>query len=149
MTTVERSRLVDAAPTEVWKVLSGFETISSWAPNVEHSCFLTEETSGVGTTRRVQVGRSALIETVVEWKEPRTLSYSLKGLPPVIRSITNTWRLEPTEDGTKVRLITDIDAGPRPPQKLIARIVGRRLGAASDEMLSGLVAHLGRRGQRP
>tara|TARA_B110000014_G_scaffold149674_1_gene104362 strand:- start:86 stop:535 length:450 start_codon:yes stop_codon:yes gene_type:complete len=149
VTTVERSRLVEAAPTEVWKVLSKFETISSWAPNVEHSCFLAEETSGVGTTRRVQVGRSALIETVVEWEEPRTLSYSLKGLPPVIRSVTNTWRLEPTEDGTKVRLTTDIDAGPRPPQKLIARIVGRRLGAASDEMLSGLVAHLGRRGLRP
>ena len=149
MTTVERSRLVDAAPTEVWKVLSEFGTISSWAPNVEHSCFLTEGASNVGTTRRVQVGRSALIETVVEWEEPHTLSYSLKGLPPVIRSVTNTWRLEPTEDGTKVRLISNIDAGPRPPQKLIARIVGRRLGAASDEMLSGLVAHLGRRGQRP
>ena len=116
MTTVERSRLVDAAPTEVWKVLSEFETISSWAPNVEHSCLLTEETSDVGTTRRVQVGRSALAETVVEWEEPHTLSYSLKGLPPVIRSATNTWRLEPTEDGTKVRLTTDIDAGPRPPQ---------------------------------
>ncbi|MCH2432647.1 MAG: SRPBCC family protein [Acidimicrobiales bacterium] len=81
MTTVERSRLVDAAPTEVWKVLSEFETISSWAPNVEHSCFLTEGASDVGTTRRVQVGRSALIETVVEWEEPHTLSYSLKGLP--------------------------------------------------------------------
>ena len=82
MTTVERSRLVDAAPTEVWKVLSEFETMSSWAPNVEHSCFLTEGASDVGTTRRVQVGRSALIETVVEWEEPHTLSVVLpQGAP--------------------------------------------------------------------
>ncbi|MDG2428649.1 MAG: SRPBCC family protein [Acidimicrobiales bacterium] len=148
MTTLERFRLVDAAPTEVWKVLSEFEAINSWAPNVEHSCFLTESTSGVGTARRVQVGRSALVETVVEWEEPHTLSYSVEGVPPVIRSVTNTWQVEPTEDGTKVRLITEIDAGRRPPQKLIARIIGRRLGAASDEMLCGLVDRLGRRGQQ-
>ncbi len=149
MTIVERSRLVEAAQNEVWKVLAEFEVISSWAPNVEHSCFLTEETSGVGTTRRVQVGRSALIETVIVWEEPHTLSYSLKGLPPVIRSVTNTWWLKPTENGTKVRLTTDIDAGSRPPQRLIARIVARRLGAASDKMLSGLEAHLSHRGQQP
>ncbi|HJO79791.1 MAG: SRPBCC family protein [Acidimicrobiales bacterium] len=149
MTAVERSRLVDATPVEVWKVLSEFETISSWAPNVEHSCVLTGKTSGVGTARRVQVGRSALLETIIEWEEMRTLSYSIGGLPPVIRSVTNTWRLEPTENGTKVRLTTDVDAGPRPPQKLIAHIVGRKLGAASDEMLLGLAAHLSRGRQRP
>lgn len=141
--------MVDLAPIEIWRVLSEFETISSWVPNVEHSCLLAERTSGIGTTRRVQIGRSVLVETVVEWVEPHTLSYSVEGLPPVIRSVTNTWRLEPTSGGTKVWFITDINAGQRPQQKLIAWIVGRRLGAVSDGILSGLVAHMSLAEQRP
>ena len=69
-------------------------------------------------------------------------SYKITGLPPVIKSVTNTWRLGASGDATMVWLTTEIEAGPRPPQKAIAKAVGRKLGQSSDEMLAGLSAYL-------
>ncbi|MEL6980865.1 MAG: SRPBCC family protein, partial [Actinomycetota bacterium] len=114
-----------------------------------HSCLMSDQTEGVGTTRRIQVGRTTLVERVIDWVEPSTLAYELDGLPPVVRSVTNRWTIEPDEDGrapgrpaVTVSLTSTIDAGPRPPQQVVARAVGRRLGTASDGLLDGLVAHL-------
>lgn len=88
--------------------------------------------------RRIQTSGTTILETV-EWWEPGVgLSYSITGLPPVIRSVTNTWRLGGSGDQTIVVLSTEIDAGPRPPQQLVAKAVGRKLGEVSDQMLAGL-----------
>ena len=43
---------------------------------------------------------------------------------------------------TAVTLTSAIDAGPRPPQQLVARVAGRVLATASRQMLSGLDEHL-------
>jgi Polyketide cyclase / dehydrase and lipid transport len=147
MTIAARSGSIAARPHEVWAVLADFGAISSWAPNVDHSCLLTEQDAGVGTARRIQTGRTTLVETVAVWTPPTTdspgvLSYSLAGLPRVIRSVTNTWQLTLRGGATVVTLTSAVDAGPRPPQKGIARIVGRRLASASDEMIAGLTSHI-------
>ena len=147
MTNVERSGTIGVTPSEVWAVLSDFAAISTWAPNVDHSCLLTEQETGIGTARRIQTGRTTLIETVVTWSAPTTdspgaLSYSLAGLPKVVRSVTNTWSLMNDRAGTAVTLTSTIDTGPRPPQKVVAKVVGRKLAAASDEMIAGLTRHI-------
>ena len=142
MTTVERSGVTSASPDEVWAVLSDFAAISSWAPNVDHSCLLSEQSEGVGMVRRIQTDRSTIVETVEIWQPGSTLAYRITGLPPVIKSVTNTWRIVASGDSTAVSLTTEIDTGPRPPQRLIAKAVGKRLGAASDQMLEGLTQHL-------
>ena len=142
MSSVERSTTIDASPDDVWAILADFGEIGLWAPNCDHSCLLSEQTSGVGTVRRVQVGRTTLIETVTTWEPGSTLSYAITGLPPVIRSVANTWRLESHGTGTLVTLTTEVDAGPRPPQQMIARVLGRKLAAASQEMLAGLSARI-------
>ena len=72
------------------------------------------------------------------WEPASSFSYTITGLPPVIRSVVNRWTLESDGDDTLATLTTDIDAGPRPPQQLMARIVGRRFAAASEAMLAGL-----------
>ncbi|HEY5662986.1 MAG TPA: SRPBCC family protein [Ilumatobacter sp.] len=148
MTAVVKTRVVASPSERVWDVLAAFERIAEWAPEVDHSSLLTEHGSGVGAVRRVQLGRMVLTETVRTWQAGSGLSYTIAGLPPVVRSVVNTWQLEPASDGTLVVLTTEIDAGPRPPQLLIARAVGRRLGAAGDSMLAGLAAHLERQ-ERP
>lgn len=150
MTGISRTGSIPAPPEVVWNVLADFGAIVVWAPNVDHSCLLTEQQSGLGAARRIQTGRTTLVETVTEWApptddEPGVLSYRLDGLPKVVRSVTNSWRLTPGDDGTAVTLTSTVDAGPRPPQKLIARIVGRKLAAASDEMIAGLAAHVSTR----
>ena len=89
MATVERALLILRPPDEIWQVLSEFADISSWAPNVDHSCILSDQTAGVGAIRRIQSGRATLVETVVEWEERSRLSYSIGGLPPVIRRLAD------------------------------------------------------------
>ena len=142
MVAVSRNRLIPASRDAVWAVLSDFGAISSWAPNVDHSCLMAEKTEGIGMVRRIQTGRTTVVETVEVYEPGRALGYRLTGLPPVIRSVTNTWTLASTGEETTATLTTEIDAGSRPPQKAIARAVGRALGNASDQMLDGLAAHL-------
>jgi uncharacterized protein YndB with AHSA1/START domain len=143
VTEVVRSRVITADPGDVWTTLSDFGAISRWAPAVDHSCLLGAEAddAGVGAVRRVQVGRMTLLERVVDCQPPRLLAYRIEGLPPVLRSVSNEWRLDPDPGGTRATITTQVEAGPRPPQKLVAAIVARRLGAASDGMLDGLAAH--------
>lgn len=142
MTTVERRGTIDATPAEVWAVLADFAAISSWAPNVDHSCLLSEQTEGVGMARRIQTAGATVVETVETWSPAVELAYRITGLPPVIRSVTNTWRLTRLGDATTVGLTTDIDAGQRAPQKVIGKVLGRRMASASDEMIAGLAARL-------
>ncbi len=73
-TVIERSITVGASPEAVWAVLAAFDRISTWADDVEHSSYLTEQTEGVGSTRRVQVGRTVLVERVTEWDPPNALA---------------------------------------------------------------------------
>lgn len=138
MTSIVRTTEVPAPPADVWAVLADFGEISAWAPNVDHSCLMGEQGEGVGAVRRIQAGRTTLLERIEAWDPPTTLSYSLSGLPPVVRSASNSWQVEATAGGARVSLTSRVDAGPRPPQKLVARIVGRVMARASDQMLAGL-----------
>ena len=131
-----------AAPEVVWRVLADFGTLARWAPNVDHSCLLAEQPEGVGMVRRVQVGRSALVESVVAWVPAKTLAYEIAGLPTMLEQVTNTWTLEPQTSGTKVTLTTEIDAGTRPLKRMAAKVVGHKFAGASEEMLDGLAEHI-------
>ena len=142
MIEVSRSCDVDASPSAVWAVLADFATISSWAANVDHSCLMSGQTEGVGMVRRIQSGRTTLLEQVVTWAPSATLSYELRGLPSVVRSATNTWTIVETASGSRVSLTSQVDSGPRPSQQLVAKAVGHKLGQASDQLIAGLKARV-------
>ena len=76
MADVSDEITINSPPDVVWAALADFGAISAWAPNVDHSCLTTEQDQGVGSVRRVQVGRNALLERVVEWNEGQSLAYS-------------------------------------------------------------------------
>lgn len=142
MTTVRRHRTIGAPPADVWSALADFGGVSRWAANVDHSCVMTEQTSGIGTVRRVQTGHTTLIETAETWQKGESLSYTITGLPRMIRTAVTTWSLEASGDRTVVTVRTDVDAGPRPSQRVIAKVIGRKFATAADEMLAGLAAHV-------
>lgn len=142
MAQVAASLAVPAQPDAVWDVLSDFATISAWAPDVDHSCLLSDQTEGVGMVRRIQTGRSTLRETVTRWEPGIALAYTITGLPPVIRSLTNEWSLALDGSGTSVTVTTTVDAGPRPPQQAVARVIARKVATATNAMLAGLAEHL-------
>ena len=123
-------------------MLGRFDRISSWAPDVDHSSYLTEQTEGVGAARRVQVGRMVLVERVTVWDPPHTLAYELEGLPPVVGGATNRWELRPDGTGTEVTLTSTVDPGRKPPGRLVAPLLARRLTRVGDGLVAGLAAHL-------
>ena len=142
MAEVSESVEIAGSRDEVWAVLADFGAIVEWAPNVDHSCLTTADGEGVGATRRVQVGRNALLERIVEWSPGDALAYELDGLPPIVRSATNRWSLAGEGATTSVTLTTSIDTGSRPPQRAVGRVVGRSLAKASRQMLDGLKAQV-------
>lgn len=148
MITTERTRTIPAERSRVWDVLADFDRLADWAPNADHTCWLdepAEDCGMIGRARRVQAGRVVLVERITVWEPPARLAYDLGGLPPVVKSAVNEWRLvtDPSSvERTIVMLATHVDCGPRPPQQLVARLVGNRLAKASDVMLAGLADHL-------
>lgn len=133
---------IEVSRDRVWAVLADFGAIAAWASNVDHSCLTTEQSMGVDCVRRVQVGRNALLERVIDWQDRERLAYAIEGLPSVVRSAVNSWALEAHGDSTTVTLTTQINTGPRPPQQLVARVLRKAMGKASREMLAGLKTHV-------
>lgn len=142
MTQVARRRTVHADIDRIWTVLADFGSISTWAPNVEHSSLTTRAGQGVGATRRVQVGRNALLERVTVWEPGRTLAYEITGLPKAVRSVENRWTLARYDDATEVTLTSTVVVGSRPPQRIVERIVARVLAKAADQLVAGLATHV-------
>jgi hypothetical protein len=140
---IDRSRRIAADPQSVWDVLADFGSISSWADNIDHSCILNQGSEPTGTTRRVQIGRNALVETITEFDTTRALAYDVDGLPKRVRRFNNRWSLRPAVDGgTIVTLTSTVEIGSGPMHKLAERAVCRVQVRQSDVMLAGLANRL-------
>ena len=139
MADIARSRTIAAEPKEVWDVLADFGSISSWADNIDHSCILNHGSEPVGTTRRVQIGRNALVERITEFDPTWALAYDVEGLPKRLRRFSNRWTLRRIQGGdTVVTMTTTVEIGPHAMQKLAERAVCRAQVRQSDVMLAGL-----------
>ena len=131
------SIIISASKEEIWNVLSEFDQIYLWAENVDHSCFHSEQKTGVGTTRRIQQGPNVVLETITCWEEPVNLSYQIEGLPPVFKKVTNSWKL--FDEGLKTRVELSVHIVPiRPPAEIAARILSRFFSRLNKQMLTGL-----------
>ena len=143
MAAVDRTRTIAASPTQVWNVLADFGAISTWAGDVDHSCLLTGDAIAVGTARRLQVGRDALVERITEFDPQFVLAYDIEGLPKALGRVNNRWCLEATSGGlTIVTLTSTVEIGSRLDQQLAERVACRVLARQSEAMLAGLADRL-------
>lgn len=134
------SRATVPTPAEVvWETLAGFSDLSHWATGIQHSSMLTGGPPGVGATRRVQVGRATLRETVEVWEPGRRLRYRIEGLPAVVTGASNTWVLVPRDGGgTEIVLTGEVTTKVGP----AARVVARLLGRANEGLVTDLAARV-------
>lgn len=143
---ISRSRTIAASAQQVWDVLADFGAISSWAGNIDHSCLLEHGRDGVavGTSRRVQVGRDALVERITEFDGPVALAYTIEGLPRPLDRVANRWTLTPDSPAasTTVSLTTTVQIGANPLASLAQRALCRFISKQSDAMLAGLAARV-------
>ena len=142
MAQISRVRTIAAPPQQVWQVLADFGAISSWAGNVDHSCLLEHRPTLIGTTRRVQVGRTALVERVTDAAPASALAYDIEGLPRRLRRVNNRWTLTPTRAGTTVTLTSTVEIGGNPLARAAEHAICRFMAKQSDVMLAGLTARL-------
>jgi Polyketide cyclase / dehydrase and lipid transport len=147
--TRTRTRTIAARVQEIWDILAEFGSLSSWADNADHSCILFSGPDGgaIGTARRVQMKRDALVERIVEFDPPRALAYDIEGLPGRLGRVTNRWTLATTGDDSKgdstvVTLTSTVKIGPHARHKLTERVVCRVVARQSDSMLAGLANRL-------
>ena len=145
MAEIHRTRSIAASAQKIWAVLADFGALSSWADNADHSCILFRGADGgpVGTARRVQIKREALVEQITEFDPPRALSYDIEGLPTALRRVTNRWTVTPTDgESSVVTLTSTVEIGPHSPQRLAEHVLCRFLARESDSMLAGLANRL-------
>ncbi|MBX7433355.1 SRPBCC family protein [Mycobacterium sp. Y57] len=140
MVEVSRSRTVDAGPEAIWAVLADFGSLSEWADDIDHSSLLheTDPAHPIGTTRRIQVGRDTLLETIVEFDPPHSLAYDITGLPRRV-SASNRWTLHPDAGGrTTVTLTSTVAVAAGPIGPIAERAVARLMAKRSDGLLTSL-----------
>ncbi len=144
MAEIARTRIIAAAPQEVWNVLADFGALSTWVDRADHSSILVHGPGGgpIGTSRRVQMGRNTLVETMVEFDPPRALAYEIEGLPKPLGRVANRWTLRPQDDATSVTLTSTVEIGSGPLRQLVERAVCRVMARESDGMLAGLAKRL-------
>lgn len=137
---MSRGRTVAAPVQAVWDVLADFGAIGEWADNVDHSCILEHGPHGpVGTSRRVQVGRNALVERITESAAPATLAYEIEGLPHRLRRVANRWTVAAApRGGTDVRITSTVQIGANPLARIAERALCAMMATQSDTMLTGL-----------
>jgi hypothetical protein len=140
---IDRSRTIAADLQAVWDVLADFGSISSWADNIDHSCILVQGNEPLGTTRRVQIGRNALVETITEFDPLRAIAYDVDGLPKRVRRFANRWTVRSTGTGATIVVLTStVEIGSGTVKKLAERALGRVQIRQSEIMLAGLAHRL-------
>lgn len=128
-----------ADPAAVWGLLADFGSISAWAGNVDHSCLLQQVPGGgPGTSRRVQVGRTTLVERITDYQPGTTLGYDIEGLPRRLGRIANRWTLADRGADTVVTLTSTVDVGDNPLARAVGGVLCRAMGKQSDALLRGL-----------
>ena len=140
MPVVRRSRVVPAAPAEVWRTVGDPHHLPRWWPRVER----VEAADARGFTELLRSSKGAGVRAdfrIEERREPELLRWSqdIEGTPfeRMMRAAQTTVALAPADGGTRVELGLDMKlAG-------MARLGGlqvrRALAKQLDEALDALV----------
>jgi uncharacterized protein YndB with AHSA1/START domain len=141
---ISRSRTIVAEPQAIWDVLADFGALSAWAKKADHSSIMNHGADGaaLGTTRRVQMGRNALVERIIEFDPPTALAYSIEGLPRRLHNVVNRWTLHPAGNATEVVLTSRVEIGGNPLARAAEWVVCHGMAKESDSMLAGLARRM-------
>lgn len=94
--------VLDMPRLEVWQRMQDLTLSKYYVPGLQDCRVITEQTSGVGTSRTVYMKRSQLDETVIEWSDGYGFVLRLHNgdRPPMIFSrATACYRIEDNPDG--------------------------------------------------
>lgn len=141
--TASVSGRTSASPAAVWRILGEqFFDLAEWSSAIGHSSAMTTTPPGVGASRRVSAGGRILIENVIDWVPESGLAYELVGLPPIISRVENRWSLTADGEGTSVVLACAVEPGPKPPMRVAAKALIRRVAKTNESLVADLISRV-------
>lgn len=106
MTTVTVTRLINADIESVWQQISNVKKVENWHPAVATADLLSENTAGLGATRRCNYyDGSDVIEEVIEFGEYE-FNLEIREFKFPMKNFTSKWKLTPTREGNTQISIT-------------------------------------------
>ena len=99
---LEFSRMIQATPNEVWRLLSDHKALSNWIPHVKSSSIVDKGYNNEekqGTLRKVQFGKDVLNETIVFWDETFGYAYSIADMH-IVKNHVGHFSITEKMDGT-------------------------------------------------
>ncbi len=133
---IDIRKLIDAAPTAVWRLIEDSASWPSWTPIESFELERRGSADGTGEIRTFRTGRVQVREEIVEKRVERRLSYVLLG-GLAVRDYRADIDLSPTSDGTEIRWYTTFKAK-LPGSGWLYR---RALAKATREFVDGLARH--------
>lgn len=92
---ITRTIDINAPVNDVWKALAKLDNVQNFVDSVTKSYYSSEQKEGVGAERTCEVkGFGTLVEEIIEWKDGETLTYTVEGMPRIVKHAQSTWRLE-------------------------------------------------------
>lgn len=139
MVELSRARTVAAPTARVWELLTDFGGLARWADGIDHCCVLrdTDSPPRVGSQRRVQIGRNAVLETISEFAPPLVLGYRIDGVPQGF-SAASRWVLHPHDSTTVVTVTCSVSSTAPLIGPVAERMLARQLAQRSEALLQCL-----------
>ena len=92
---ISRSIDINAPVNDVWQKLAKLDDVQNFVDSVTKSYYNSEQKEGVGAARTCEVkGFGTLVEEIVEWKDGESLTYTVAGMPPMVKHAQSNWHLE-------------------------------------------------------
>ena len=143
MTEITREITIHDSPENVWRVLADYKVVASWAPDVTAVHITSDVSQGVGATRLCSTADFGdLEETVTDWQEGKSLTYSVTGNLP-LNDTALTWSLRAKGDDTIVRAQAHYEIKEGAFNTVMERLTLRRtLASAFEDALLGFKHHV-------
>ena len=135
---VERSIVVDAAPEDIYPLISDFERgWSRWNPFVDEDMEVTYagSESGVGAQQRWVYDDGDGTMTITEADPARGVEFDLVMMQESFR-IEGSLLCERTQGGTKLTWTDEMDIGGNPYSRYMALVIGASIGDHFEEGLA-------------
>jgi uncharacterized membrane protein len=147
MLQITRTIDIDTPVNDVWKKLAKLDDVENFVDSVTRSVYTTEQKEGVGAARACDVkGLGTLVEEIVDWKEGETFTYTVDGMPKIVKHAQSKWRLKrKNEDQTTVTITSSIETRYGALGRLMEKFaLGPKLGTALSGALKQFKEHVER-----
>jgi ribosome-associated toxin RatA of RatAB toxin-antitoxin module len=109
MTTLHNQITINAGIEKIWEVLSNIEELEKYDPAVKKSSALSENKSGIGSKRKVDMkdGKNWFEEQCTVWKPNEALTYELTACSFPVHKLKHSYSFEKVGSQIKVKQVME------------------------------------------